>query len=87
MFFALISALTLYIRNVSNLPPKRGGGRPTPPSYAPEMTPMHTVYIHRYIDIYSGSCEYVSFKLTTVYPQAELFVDVVLLGLGRDLYM
>ena len=30
-FFALISALTLYIGNVSNLPPKRGG-HPTPPT-------------------------------------------------------
>ena len=33
--FALISPLTLYIGNVSNLPPKRGGGGSDPPLSTP----------------------------------------------------
>ena len=40
VIFALISALTLYIGNVYNLPPKRSG-RPTPPTPPPPLpTPL-----------------------------------------------
>ena len=45
-FFALISTLTLYVGNVSNLPPskkKGGGGGPTPPPppTPPFLRPYH----------------------------------------------
>ena len=51
VIFALISALTLYIGNVSNLPPKRGG-RPTPPTPPPYLRPC-TVQTH---DRHSNTC-------------------------------
>ena len=38
--FALISSLTLYIGNVYNLPPKRGGGGSSEPPDLPFSTPL-----------------------------------------------
>ena len=50
VIFALISALTLYIGNVSNLPPKRGGGGgssdpPTPPLPTPLINSSRCKYL------------------------------------------